>query len=194
MKDKVKKLWPEMVPNSDLAGMRRDEFPILKQYIELYRRMGVDVTKRKPTSVALFDRLAKGKDLYEINNVVDICNLMTLQDGISFGPFDADKIKFPIVFDLMKGDEMFWAFGEEKAKKVLKGEFCMKDAEGKLLNRDYNYRDSEYTKITTDTKNVLLTFDSLDPLPLDETEKKFDEALELFIKYCGGKVKFKLVV
>lgn len=188
----VKKLWPEMVPSAEEATIRRKNLSILEQYIELYKRMGVDTTKRKPTSVALFDRIAKGKDLYEINNVVDICNLMTLQNGISLGAFDADKIKFPIVFDLMKGGEMFWAFGEDKAKPVLKGEFCMKDTEGKLLNRDYNYRDSEYTKITSETKNVFLTFDALDPLPIAETQKKFEEAILLFTKYCGGKVKFKI--
>lgn len=189
----VKELWPEMVPDSEQAAMKRDDLPILGQYVEIYRRMGVDVTKRKPTSVALFDRLAKGKGLYEINNVVDICNLMTLQDGISFGAFDADKIKFPIVFDLMNGDEEFWAFGEKKAKKVGKDEFCMKDVSGKLLNRDYNYKDSEYTKITDDTRNVFLCFDVLEPMNLDEVAEKFDKAIEMFLKYCGGKVKVKLV-
>ncbi|MFA6992015.1 MAG: lysine--tRNA ligase [Candidatus Gracilibacteria bacterium] len=183
----------EVLPAPALASEKLDGLEILKQYIDIYRRMGVDVTKRKPTAVALFDRIAKGKGLYEINNVVDICNLLTLQDGVSFGAFDMDKIKFPIVFTLTDGGENFWAFGDTKPKKVEKGEFCMKDADGKLLNRDYNYKDSEYTKIVSDTKNIFLAMDSLDPMPLKDAGKKLDETLKIFTKYCGGTVKFKLV-
>ena len=191
--DELKAFREDVVPGEEEAASKLKSLDILKQYVEIYRRMGVDVTKRKPTSCALFDRLAKGKGLYEINNVVDVCNLMTLEDGISFGAFDMDNIAFPIVFDIMEGGEEFWPLMEKKAKKVDAGEFCMQDADGKLLNRDYNYRDSDYTKIVEGTKNIFLTMDSLEPMPIKEVKEKFDHSLETFVKYCGGMVKFKLV-
>jgi lysyl-tRNA synthetase class 1 len=162
--------------------------PVFEQYKAIYKRMGVDPTKKKPTSIALVNRLAKGKDLYQINNVVDVCNLMTLKDGISFGAFNFDKIKFPVHFSLTKGTEEFWGLMEKKAKRVGKGELCMIDANGTLLNRDYNYRDSEITKISPETTKVFLTFDSLDPMSVEDAKAKLEEAANTLVKFCGGKI------
>ena len=65
----------------------------------------------------------------------------------------------------------------------------MIDKEGRLMNRDYNYRDSDFTKITANTKTVFLTLDGLEPMTKEETNKKLEESVKTFTKFCGGTLK-----
>ena len=57
-----------------------------------YRRCGKDPSRYRPSAEALRRRLLRGLDLYQINTLVDIINLVSLRTGFSIGGFDADKI------------------------------------------------------------------------------------------------------
>lgn len=57
-----------------------------------YRRCGKDPSRYRPSAEALRRRLLRGMELYQIDTLVDIINLVSLQTGYSIGGFDADKI------------------------------------------------------------------------------------------------------
>jgi len=60
---------------------------------QLYRDIGIDPTKNRPSSEALLRRTLKGKGLYQINSVVDTCNFCSLQFLLPIGLYDFDKIE-----------------------------------------------------------------------------------------------------
>lgn len=69
-----------------------------------YKLCGKDPSRYRPSSEALCRRILKGADLYRINTVVDLINLISITSGYSIGGFDADKIV---------GDQLTLGIGRE---------------------------------------------------------------------------------
>jgi len=58
----------------------------------MYKRVGLDPTKTRPSSEALFRRVRKGDTLPRINSMVDVCNWCSLEFQLPYGLYDASKI------------------------------------------------------------------------------------------------------
>ena len=69
-----------------------------------YRRCGKDPSRYRPSAEALRRRLLRGMQLYQIDTLVDIINLVSLRSGFSIGGFDAYKIQ---------GDQLVLGIGRE---------------------------------------------------------------------------------
>lgn len=59
---------------------------------QAYKNLGKEPNRYRPSSEALCRRAVKGMELYRINTLVDIINLISMRSGYSIGGFDADKI------------------------------------------------------------------------------------------------------
>lgn len=59
----------------------------------VYRAYGKDPSRYRPASEALIRRLLQGKELYQIDTLVDLTNLASIAYGYSIGGFDADKFE-----------------------------------------------------------------------------------------------------
>ena len=58
----------------------------------MYKRVGIDPTRRRPSSEALLRRVRKGEPLPRINAMVDVCNWCSLESQLPFGLYDASHI------------------------------------------------------------------------------------------------------
>ena len=67
--------------------------PAIAATREAYRRLGKDPSRYRPSAEALRRRLLRGLELYKIDTLVDLINLVSLRTGYSIGGFDADKIQ-----------------------------------------------------------------------------------------------------
>ena len=76
-----------------------------------YRLCGKDPARYRLSSEALMRRVVKGHQLYRINNVVDLVNLISLKSGMSIGGYDVDKISGNVIFDIGRKDEPYEAIG-----------------------------------------------------------------------------------
>jgi len=85
--------------------------PAIRASRVAYRRCGKDPARYRLSSEALMRRVVKGHQLYRINNVVDLVNLISLKSGMSIGGYDADKISGNVLFDLGQKDEPYEAIG-----------------------------------------------------------------------------------
>ncbi|MCR5269638.1 MAG: hypothetical protein K6D91_01310 [Prevotella sp.] len=68
------------------------ELPGIAATRRVYKACGKDPSRYRPASEQLMRRLLQGKDLYQIDTLVDLVNLASIKFGYSIGGFDADKL------------------------------------------------------------------------------------------------------
>lgn len=67
------------------------EIPSIAATRRVYRACGKDPSRYRPAAEALIRRMLKGKELYQIDTLVDLINVASIAYGYSIGGFDADK-------------------------------------------------------------------------------------------------------
>jgi DNA/RNA-binding domain of Phe-tRNA-synthetase-like protein len=98
-----------MVKSLDVAEI--SSLPNIKAAKDAYRALGKDPSRYRPSAESLLRRLASGKDLFFINNVIDILNLISIETGISIGGYDGDRVEWPAVLDTGRPDEPYEGLG-----------------------------------------------------------------------------------
>ena len=83
----------------------------IKSCREAYRAFGHDPSKYRVASESLFRRIVKGKGLYEINNIVEINNLISLKTALPVCAYDREKINGNIIFKLGEENELYEGIG-----------------------------------------------------------------------------------
>jgi DNA/RNA-binding domain of Phe-tRNA-synthetase-like protein len=58
----------------------------------MYKKVGIDPTKTRPSNEALLRRVRKGDTLPRINAAVDVINWCSLEFQLPYGLYDASKI------------------------------------------------------------------------------------------------------
>ena len=118
---------------------------------EAYRACGKDPSRYRPSAEALRRRLLRGLDLYRIDTLVDLVNLVSLRTGYSIGGFDADKI---VGKDLCLGIGRYEEPFEGIGRGVLNIEFMpvIRDSIGGIGTPT---SDHERTKMGIDTHHIL---------------------------------------
>ena len=167
--------------------------PVLSSYRKLFKEFGIDWHSRRPSPEALLRRIIQGKPLYTINTCVDAGNVIVLDHHISLGLFDADRLEFPTRLDLAQGNEEISLLGDSEPTKIKDGELCYFDQKG-AYNLDFNYRDADRTKVTTETKNLVINVEGVYDISPRDVEMVLDEAIEIITKYCGGKLVHKKMI
>lgn len=76
-----------------------------------YRTFGKDPARYRLSAEALIRRILKGNELYQVNNVVDIVNLVSLKSGFSIGGYDAEKINGDVKLSVGKLDDVYEGIG-----------------------------------------------------------------------------------
>jgi DNA/RNA-binding domain of Phe-tRNA-synthetase-like protein len=117
----------------------------------MYRRTGVDPTKTRPSSEALWRRVRKGGELPRINTLVDIINWCSLETQLPFGLYDEHRIETPVILRLGGPGEEY--AGIRKDAVHLEGRLALTDAAGPFGNPT---SDSARTMVTLETTAVLV--------------------------------------
>ena len=73
----------------------------------MYRRIGLDPTKTRPSSEALLRRVRKGDHLPRINTLVDICNWCSLEFQLPYGLYDVSALQPPVVLRIGQEGESY---------------------------------------------------------------------------------------
>lgn len=118
---------------------------------EVYKKLGKDPNRYRPSAEAMLRRVVKGRELYRINAAVDLINLVSLRSGYSIGGFDLDRIEGNLILGIGKANEKFNAIG--RGELNIEGLPVYRDAVGGIGTPT---SDVERTKITTSTKKLLM--------------------------------------
>ena len=117
----------------------------------MYKRVGIDPTKRRPSSEALLRRVCKGGSLPRINSMVDVCNWCSLEFQLPYGLYDAAHIEGDVVLRLGAEGESYP--GIRKDEVHVGGRITLADRRGPFGNPT---SDSARTMVTTATMQGLV--------------------------------------
>lgn len=144
---------------------------------QVYKALGKDPNRYRPSAEALCRRIVKGLDLYRINTLVDLINLLSLNTGYSIGGFDADQIRGNLTLGVGKAGERFEGIG--RGLLNIEGLPVYRDEQGGIGTPT---SDEERTKIDTDTSHLLMIINAYSGkkgLP-----EAIDYGMELLKKYA----------
>src|SRR6187431_593611 len=117
----------------------------------MYKRVGLDPTKTRPSSEALLRRVRKGDPLPRINSLVDVCNWCSLEFQLPYGLYDASRIEGDIELRLGREGESYP--GIRKDDVHVGGRLTLADRQGPFGNPT---SDSARTMVTTDTVSAVV--------------------------------------
>jgi DNA/RNA-binding domain of Phe-tRNA-synthetase-like protein len=117
----------------------------------MYKRVGLDPTKTRPSSEALLRRVRKGDTLPRINSMVDVCNWCSLEFQLPYGLYDAARIDGDVELRIGRPRESYP--GIRKDDVHVGGRMALADRVGPFGNPT---SDSARTMITTQTTQALL--------------------------------------
>jgi DNA/RNA-binding domain of Phe-tRNA-synthetase-like protein len=126
----------------------------VRAYRDFYWKLGIDPTKTRPSGEALLRRVLHGDELPRISNVVDAYNLASMETIIPISGFDRDRLKLPFHVRFAVNDETFVGISMSNPMSLMDKMLVLADQKRVLCV--YPYRDSDHTKITESTRNVLI--------------------------------------
>ncbi len=164
------------------------EHPRIKMWREAYSAFGSKPSKYICSVEAMIKRILKGGSIPDINSIVNLYNYISLKCLISAGGDDADRIEGDVALTLANGDEKFLEIGKTEAEHPDKGEAIFKDAKD-VLGRKWNWRQSDKTKITKESRNINLQIEGVHPVAKKEIMEAGSELAALLDKFFNAKSK-----
>jgi DNA/RNA-binding domain of Phe-tRNA-synthetase-like protein len=155
----------------------------------MYWKVGLDPTRRRPSSEALLRRVIKGDALPRVNVVVDVCNWCSLELQLPYGVYDAARVSGDV--ELRTG-----AAGEEypgirKDVVHVDGRLTLADAIGPFGNPS---SDSARTMVTTATAAVLAVIFAPAELPSASLAAALDLTSRRIKEFAGGRETARFVI
>jgi DNA/RNA-binding domain of Phe-tRNA-synthetase-like protein len=145
----------------------------------MYRRVGIDPTKTRPSSEALLRRVKKGGELPRVNTLVDVINWCSLDTALPYGLYDADRIRGRVALRLGADGEEY--AGIRKDVVHVGGRLTLADDQGPFGNPT---SDSARTMVTTSTIRALVVIFTPAPLASSITDAALTLTRERIDRYC----------
>lgn len=147
----------------------------------VYRACGKDPSRYRPAAEALIRRMLQGKELYQIDTLVDLINLASIAFGHSIGGFDADKfVGDTLTLGIGREGEPYEGIG--RGMLNIAGLPVYRDAEGGVGTPT---SDNERTKIELSTRHVLVLVNGYDGNEV-QVKANAEYIIRLFEKYAQG--------
>jgi DNA/RNA-binding domain of Phe-tRNA-synthetase-like protein len=171
------------------GAVKSAEVPGASDARTLYKALGIDPTKTRPSNEALLRRVLKGESLYRVNTLVDALNLCSLRYQLPFGLYDRDHLRPPIV--LRRGAPGEAYEGIRKGPVNVEGRPVLADAEGAFGNPT---SDSARTMITLATRSALVTAYAPAAYNLARFREVLDGTEALLLRACGGQAQGRVIL
>lgn len=148
------------------------DIPKVKETRDIYKKIGVDPSHTRCSVEALDRRLIK-QNLYTINSVVDLGNILSIMTQRSVCVVDYNKLKGDVLIRLGQDGERVDAINRSSIN--MKGIVCYIDDEGIFGSTT---SDSERTKVENNTLEVLVMV-----ICFSKQEDENEKLLDLFNNY-----------
>ena len=161
--------------------------PAISATRNIYKKLGKDPNRYRVSSEALCRRVVKGMDIYRINTLVDLINLVSMASGYAIGGFDADKIIGDVVtLGVGMKDERFEGIG--RGLLHVEGLPLYRDAHGGIGSPT---SDEERTKISLSTCHLQMQINCFaEEMPLVDTVQWTVSLLEKYAEGCNFDIRY----
>jgi len=126
------------------------ESPQVETVRKAYRSLGKDPARYRGSAEALLRRIVAGKGFPQINTVVDVINLVSVESRLPIGLYDVAQVAGDIVFRAGRAGETYKGIG--KYDLNLEGMPLFADDAGPHGSAT---SDSERTMVTSETSGIL---------------------------------------
>ena len=149
----------------------------------LFKSVGVDPSRYRPSSEALVRRVAQGKGLYQINTAVDVNNWSSLEERLPFGIYDAQRIAGQVLLQLGRENAAYEGIG--KSLVSLEGKMLLADEQGAFGSP---ISDSTRAMVTAQTRDIQLVIFAADVAP-EALRSILNLTAERLSRFNGGTVE-----
>ncbi len=156
-------LWKEIHTleqqlRSQLTPETLKDQPSIAATRQVYKKCGKDPSRYRPASEQLIRRMLQGKELYQIDTLVDLVNLASIAYGYSIGGFDASKfVGDTLTLGIGCEGEPYEGIG--RGPLNIAGLPVYRDAEGGVGTPT---SDHERTKMTLSTTHLVVLINGYD--------------------------------
>ena len=163
--------------------------PHLAATRSMYRKIGIDPTKTRPSSEALLRRVKKGEGFPRINTLVDICNWCSAEFQLPYGLYDRDRLNGDIRLRVGEPGEEYP--GIRKDTVHLEARPTLADAAGPFGNPT---ADSARTMVTPATTKALVVVFVPREVPRTAIERIMDTTAERALRFAHAAEVFRRIV
>lgn len=170
----------EVLPKirEEIEGKEWNQIPGIKGSRAAYKAFGRNPGRYRVSSEALLRRVRRKDELYHINSVVDVNNLISVESGLSAGSYDLAQIDGPITFRKAENGEGYSGIG--KSFLDMENMLVLADHQGIFGS---SMSDSTRAMVSENSKDILVVIycfeDDMD------LEKLLVHAGEAFEKYAS---------
>lgn len=149
----------EILPQVKTAieGKEWSEIPGIRGSREAYKAFGRNPGRYRVSSESLIRRIRRGDELYHINSVVDVNNLISVKSGLSVGSYDLGKISGDIILRKAIQGEGYTGIGKDFLD--MENMLVLADDEGIFGSSMSDSTRAMVTESTTDVLVVVYCFE-----------------------------------
>ena len=155
----------------------------------MYKKIGIDPTKTRPSNEALLRRVRKGDSIPRINSAVDIVNWCSLEFQLPYGLYDAARISGPVT--MRRGAEGESYAGIRKDDVNVGGRITVADEHGPFGNPT---SDSARTMVTPATTALLVIIYAPREISRTNLQQALAATAERLRDILGGSLARQLVL
>ena len=146
----------------------------------MYKRIGLDPTKTRPSSEALLRRVLRGDPLPRVNSLVDVCNWCSVEFQLPYGLYDSAHVEGTVSLRLGQDGESYP--GIRKDEVHVGGRMTLADERGAFGNPT---SDSARTMVTTATTSALVVVFAPRELQMDWLVPVLDTTVARMAEFTG---------
>ena len=154
----------------------------------MYKRLGLDPTKTRPSNEALLRRVRKGQSLPRVNSLVDIINWCSVEFQLPYGLYDRQHIAGVITMRRGRDGEEY--AGIRKDTVHVAGRIALVDELGPFGNPT---SDSARTMVTTATTDVLVVVYAPSDLDVARLTHVLDTTASRIADIAGGQQAHRVI-
>ena len=159
--------------------------PVIAAWRAAFAAFGARPSKYQSSIEALVRRVRRGDALPAINPLVDVYNAVSLETLLPIGGDDLARVTGSTSLRLARGDEDYLPLGEDAPHPPEPGEVIYAD-EATVLCRRWCWRQGDRTKITADTRDVVLNVHALPPATREQVAAACATLADVAPRLLGG--------